>query len=76
MRELLGKRISFEKLFRLKMHLEEKCDLVESPRLIPTRSISSCGLTVIDYENSLRRKIDRTLSEGCGITNEAILIMH
>ena len=54
----------------------EKVNYVESPRLIPTRSISSSGLTVIDYENCCGRRSHPSFEQRPGITNDSILVMH
>lgn len=58
------------------MQIGEKVFDMESPRLIPTRSISSSGLTVIDYQNSYGRESHPSFEQRSGITNDAILVMH
>ena len=63
-------------MFRMNGSVGEKLYQVESPRLIPTRSISSSGLTVIDYQNSLGRKSHRSFEQTPTITTDALLVMH
>lgn len=63
-------------VFRINESVRDKLFQIESPRLIPTRSISSSGLTVIDYQNSPGRKSHRSFEHTPGITNDALLVMH
>ena len=49
---------------------------VESPNLIPTRTTSSCGLTVIDHENNHRRKSHPTFQQTSGVATDTLLVMH
>ena len=65
-------------LFRSSVNVEEKLFHIESPRLIPSRSISSSGLTVIDHHHySLNgRKSHPTFEETPGIATDALLVMH
>jgi hypothetical protein len=68
--------ILFFFLLRSNTNVEEKLFKIESPRLIPTRSVSSCGLTVIDHENSNPRNSHPTFQQTPGIATDTLLVMH
>ena len=58
------------------MNVEEKLFEIETPHLIPTRTISSCGLTVIDREISNRIHSHPTFQQTPGVATDALLVMH
>ncbi len=63
-------------MLRSNINVEEKLFWIESPRLNPTRSVSSCGLTVIDHENLNGRNSHPTFQQTAGIATDALLVMH
>ncbi len=63
-------------MLRSNFNVEEKLFQIESPRLIPTRSVSSCGLTIIDHENSNGRNSHPTFQQTPGVATDALLVMH
>jgi hypothetical protein len=63
-------------MLRSNLNVQEKLFETESPRLIPTRSVSSCGLTVIDYQNSNGRNSHPTFEQTPGVATDALLVMH
>jgi len=54
------------------INVEEKLFWIETPRINPTRSISSCGLIVIDHEISNESHHQQT----SGVATGALLVMH
>jgi hypothetical protein len=63
-------------LFRSNVNVEEKLFQIETPRLIPTRSVSSCGLTVIDHDISNFSHYHPTFQQTPGVATDALLVMH
>ncbi|CAF4373774.1 unnamed protein product [Rotaria sp. Silwood2] len=63
-------------LNRSNENFEETFFTIETPRLIPTRSVSSCGLTVIDHENSSGRYSRPTFEQTRRVATDALLVMH
>ncbi len=61
---------------RSNLNVEKKLFHIESPNLIPTRSVSSSGLTVIDHQNSHGRKSHPTFEQTPGIATDTLLVMH
>ncbi len=68
--------ILFFFLLRSNTNVEEKLFKIESPRLIPTRSVSSCGLTVIDHEHTKGGHHHPTFQQTPGVATDALLVMH
>ncbi|CAF3428469.1 unnamed protein product [Rotaria socialis] len=63
-------------LNRINENLEEKYFSLKTPHIIPTRSVSSCGLTVIDHEISNGRTSHPTFQQTPGVATDALLVMH
>jgi hypothetical protein len=63
-------------LVRSNSNVEDKLFGIETPRLIPTRSVSSSGLTVIDHRNSNGRKSHPSFQQTPGIATDTLLVMH
>ncbi len=61
---------------RSNVNVEENLFQIETPRLIPTRSVSSCGLTVIDHEHTKGGHHHPTFQQTPGVATDALLVMH
>lgn len=61
---------------RSNINVKDKLFQIENRDIIPTRTISSCGLTVIDYRNSNKRNIHSTFEQRSGVINDNLLLMH
>ncbi|CAF1124575.1 unnamed protein product [Rotaria sp. Silwood1] len=57
-------------------NIDEKFFTNETPHLIPTRSVSSCGLTVIEHEYSNGRNSHPIFEQTQRVATDALLVMH
>ncbi|CAF0845328.1 unnamed protein product [Adineta steineri] len=68
---------SMEYLHKSNRNLEDNLYHIETPHLIPTRSVSSCGLTVIERENAnIGIYYNPTYQQTSRVATDTLLVMH
>ncbi|UJR29542.1 hypothetical protein I4U23_010759, partial [Adineta vaga] len=65
-----------ESVYKSNLNVEENLFEIESPNLIPTRTISSCGLTVIDSKDFNQRNAHPSFQQTPGVATDTLLVMH
>ncbi|CAF1215129.1 unnamed protein product [Adineta ricciae] len=65
-----------ESVYKSNLNVEENLFQIESPNLIPTRTISSCGLTVIDSKDFNQRNHHPSFQQTPGVATDTLLVMH
>ncbi|CAF4204966.1 unnamed protein product [Rotaria sordida] len=71
-----NKSISSHCLYRSNENVKEKFFTIGTSHLIPRESVSSCGLTIIDHENSNRTNSHSTFKQTERLATDAFLVMH
>ncbi|CAF1080635.1 unnamed protein product [Rotaria sordida] len=67
---------TLEKLLESNENVKEKFFTIGTSHLIPRESVSSCGLTIIDHENSNRTNSHSTFKQTERLATDAFLVMH